>query len=130
MHKDAFSLTYINLPSDHQSAISKVDETVVRAAVPKCLDEERVGPVHDLGLSSCGLYVATKLQRFKQMIAEYSRAKPMLSAIVLGRMPCVPAVISWRSKVSFIAQFTRKPAPQGHHCRFRELRFQLLNFLL
>ena len=90
MHKDAFSLMYISLPSDHSSAISKVDETEVRTAVRKCQDEERVGPVHDLGLSSCGLYVATKLQRFKQTIAEYSRAKPMLSAIVLGRMPCVP----------------------------------------
>ena len=68
-------MSYINLPSDQQDAISDVDETVLRAAVHKCLDEERVGPLHDLGLSSCGPYVAAKLQRFEQTIVEYSNAK-------------------------------------------------------
>jgi len=68
-------MTYINLPGDQQSAINEVDEILLRAAVHKCLDEERVGSVHGLGLSSCGPYVATKLQRFEQTIAEYSHAK-------------------------------------------------------
>lgn len=68
-------MTYINLPSDQQSAISEVDETPLRAAVRKCLEKECVGPVHRLGLNSCGPYVATKLQRFEQTIAEYSQAK-------------------------------------------------------
>ncbi|QHC96316.1 hypothetical protein PspR84_17290 [Pseudomonas sp. R84] len=68
-------MSYINLPSVQQDAISDVDETVLRAAVQKCLDEKRVGPLHGLGLSSCGPYVATKLQRFEQTIAEYSNAK-------------------------------------------------------
>ena len=68
-------MTYINLPSDQQAAISDVDETVLRAAVRKCLDEERVGPIHGLGLSDCGPYVATKFHGFQQAIAEYSKAK-------------------------------------------------------
>ncbi|ELO1027111.1 TPA: hypothetical protein NIK02_002299 [Pseudomonas aeruginosa] len=68
-------MTYINLPSDQQTSISEVDETVLRAAVRKCLDEARLGPIHSLGLSSCGPYVATKLNAFQQAIAEYSKAK-------------------------------------------------------
>ncbi len=68
-------MSYINLPSDQQAAISDVDETVLRAAVHKCLDEERVGPIHGLDLSNCGPYVATKLHGFQQAIAEYSKAK-------------------------------------------------------
>lgn len=54
-------MTYINLPNELQAAISDVDETVLRAAVLKCLDEERIGPIHGLGLSDCGPYVAIKL---------------------------------------------------------------------
>lgn len=68
-------MSYINLPGDQQAAISDVDEAVLRAAVQKCLDEERVGPIHGLGLSNCGPYVATKLHGFQQAIAEYSKAK-------------------------------------------------------
>lgn len=68
-------MTYINLPSDQQAAISDVDETVLRTAVRNCLDEERVGPIRGLGLSDCGPYVATKLHEFQQAIAEYSKAK-------------------------------------------------------
>ncbi|WP_417661233.1 hypothetical protein [Pseudomonas sp.] len=68
-------MSYINLPSDQQTAISDVDEAVLWAAVHKCLDEERVGPIHGLGLSNCGPYVATKLHGFQQAIAEYSKAK-------------------------------------------------------
>lgn len=68
-------MTYINLPSDQQAAIGDVDETALRAAVRKCLDEERIGPVQGLGLSSCGRYVAAKLHTFQQAIAEYSKAK-------------------------------------------------------
>ncbi len=68
-------MTYINLPSDQQAALSDVDEAVLRAAVRKCLDEERIGPIHSLGLSSCGPYVAAKLHGFQQAIAEYSKAK-------------------------------------------------------
>ncbi|QTT87535.1 hypothetical protein [Pseudomonas chlororaphis] len=68
-------MSYINLPSDQQAAISDVDETVLRAAVHKCLDEECVGPIHGLGLSNCGPYVATKLHGFQQAIAEYSKTK-------------------------------------------------------
>lgn len=68
-------MTYINLPSYQQAAISDVDETVLRAAVRKCLDEERTGPIHGLGLSDCGPYVGAKLHTFQQAIAEYSKAK-------------------------------------------------------
>lgn len=68
-------MSYINLPSDQQAAISDVDETVLRAAVRKCLDEERIGPIHGLGLSNCGPYVGNKLHEFQQAIAEYSKAK-------------------------------------------------------
>lgn len=68
-------MSYIILPSDQQAAISDVDEAVLLAAVRQCLDEGRVGPIHGLGLSDCGPYVATKLHRFQQAIAEYSRAK-------------------------------------------------------
>ncbi|TDV37509.1 hypothetical protein EDF87_12545 [Pseudomonas helmanticensis] len=68
-------MSYINLPSDQQAAIDDVDETVLRKAVRKCLDEERVGPIHGLGLSNCGPYVATKLHGFQQAIAEYIKAK-------------------------------------------------------
>lgn len=68
-------MSYINLPSDQQAAISDIDETVLRATVRKCLDEERVGPIHGLGLSNCGPYVATKLHGFQQAIAEYIKAK-------------------------------------------------------
>ena len=68
-------MSYINLPSDQQAAISDVDEAVLRAAVQKCLDEERVGPIHGLGLSNCGPYVANKLHGFQQAIAEYIKAK-------------------------------------------------------
>ena len=88
-------MTYINLPSDQQTSISEVDETVLRAAVRKCLDEARLGPIHSLGLSSCGPYVATKLNAFQQAIAEYSKAKAPTSANVLCRMRCAPAVISF-----------------------------------
>lgn len=68
-------MTYINLPSNQQAAISDVDETALRAAVRKCLDEERIGPIYGLGLSDCGPYVATRLHGFQQAIAEYSKAK-------------------------------------------------------
>jgi len=68
-------MSYINLPSDQQAAISDVDEAVLRAAVQKCLDEERVGPIHGLGLSNCGPYVANKLHGFQRAIAEYIKAK-------------------------------------------------------
>ncbi|MDR6680206.1 hypothetical protein [Pseudomonas oryzihabitans] len=68
-------MSYINLPSDQHAAISNVDDAVLRAAVLKSLDEEDIGPIHDLGLSNCGSYVATKLRGFQQAIAEYSRAK-------------------------------------------------------
>lgn len=68
-------MSYIILPSDQQAAISDVDEAVLLTAVRQCLDEGRVGPIHGLGLSDCGPYVATKLHRFQQAIAEYSRAK-------------------------------------------------------
>ena len=68
-------MSYINLPSDQQAAISEVDEAVLRASVQKCLDEERVGPIHCLGLSNCGPYVANKLHGFQQAIAEYIKAK-------------------------------------------------------
>ncbi|PHX39784.1 hypothetical protein AO263_19575 [Pseudomonas sp. NZIPFR-PS5] len=68
-------MSYINLPSDQQAAISDVDETVLRAAVRKCIDEEHVGPLHGLDLISCGPYVATKLRGFQQAIAEYIKAK-------------------------------------------------------
>lgn len=68
-------MTYINLPSNQQAAISDVDETVLWAAVRKCLDEERTGPIHGLGLNDCGPYVGAKLHAFQQAIAEYSKAK-------------------------------------------------------
>ncbi|KPZ22336.1 hypothetical protein [Pseudomonas coronafaciens] len=68
-------MTYINLPSNQRAAISDVDETALRAAVRVCLDEERIGPIHGFGLSGCGPYVSTKLHRFQQAIAEYSKAK-------------------------------------------------------
>lgn len=68
-------MTYIHLPGDQQSAINEVDEILLRAAVHNCLYEERVGSMHGLCLSSCGPYVATKLQRFEQTIAEYRHAK-------------------------------------------------------
>lgn len=68
-------MTYINLPSDQQAAISDIDETALRATVRKCLDEERIGPIHGLGLNGCGPYVSTKLHAFQQAIAEYSKAK-------------------------------------------------------
>jgi len=68
-------MTYINLPSNQQAAISDVDETGLQAAVHKCLDEESIGPIQGLGLSSCGPYVAAKLHAFRQGIAEYSKAK-------------------------------------------------------
>jgi len=47
-------MTYINLPSDQQAAITNVDEAVLRSAVRKCLDEERMGPIQGLGLGDCG----------------------------------------------------------------------------
>lgn len=75
LHRDSLGMTYINLRSDQQAAISGVDETVLRAAVRKCLDEERVGPIRGLGLSDCGPYVGTELHAFQQAIAEYSKAK-------------------------------------------------------
>ncbi len=68
-------MSYINLSSDQQAAISDVDETVLRSAIRRCLDDERVGPILGLGLSNCGPYVATKLHGFQHAIAEYSKAK-------------------------------------------------------
>ncbi|MBF8803503.1 hypothetical protein [Pseudomonas asiatica] len=68
-------MTYINLPSNQQAAISDVDETALRAAVRKCLEEERIGPIHGLGLSDCGPYVGAKLHAFQLAIAEYNKAK-------------------------------------------------------
>lgn len=68
-------MTYINLPSYQQAAISDVDETVLRAAVRRCLDEECIRPIHGLGLSDCGPYVGTKLHAFQKAIAEYGQAK-------------------------------------------------------
>ncbi|MEE4106727.1 hypothetical protein [Pseudomonas viridiflava] len=68
-------MTYINLPSNQQAAISDVDETALWAAVRKCLDEERIGPIHGFGLTNCGPYVANKLHGFQQAITEYSKAK-------------------------------------------------------
>jgi len=68
-------MTYINLPSDQQAAITNVDEAVLRSAVRKCLDEERMGPIQGLGLGDCGPYIGNKLHGFQRAIAEYSKAK-------------------------------------------------------
>ncbi|NIF29472.1 hypothetical protein F3J44_24285 [Pantoea sp. Tr-811] len=68
-------MTCFNLPSDQQAAISDVDETVLRSAVRKCLDEEHIWPIHGLGLDKCGPSVGIKLQGFQQAITEYSKAK-------------------------------------------------------
>ncbi|WP_070888207.1 hypothetical protein [Pseudomonas argentinensis] len=68
-------MTYINLPIDQQAAISDVDEEALSAAVQRCLDEERVGPIQGLGLNGCGPYVGNKLNLFQQAIAEHCKAK-------------------------------------------------------
>lgn len=70
-------MSYINLPGDEGVSISAVDEKVLRAAVSQCLDEERVGPIHGLGLEQCGPYVAQALQGFQKAIGEYSNAKAL-----------------------------------------------------
>lgn len=49
--------TPASLKSGIISANSMGDETVLRAAVRKCLDEERIGPIYGLGFSDCGPYV-------------------------------------------------------------------------
>ncbi|KOX64352.1 hypothetical protein AA303_14690 [Pseudomonas psychrophila] len=50
-------MTLINLPQDQQRAIKAVDVRSLEAAVDKCLREEQVGPVYELGLRECGDYV-------------------------------------------------------------------------
>lgn len=68
-------MTYINLPNDQQRAISEVGMNSLLAAVDKCLDEEHMGPIHELGLSQCGPYVTSKLQAFQQAIVGHAKAK-------------------------------------------------------
>ena len=68
-------MSYINLPSGQKAAISDIDEAVLRAAVTRCLDEERVGPIYGLGLDQCGPHVTDRFQSFQKAIGEYSNAK-------------------------------------------------------
>lgn len=68
-------MTYINLPRDQQHSIGAVDVNILRSAVDRCLSEERVGPIYELGLSECGDYVASTLRVFERAIIAHSKAK-------------------------------------------------------
>ena len=68
-------LTLINLPQDQQRAIKAVDVRSLEAAVDKCLREEYVGPVYELGLRECGDYVASELHAFERAMAAHNKAK-------------------------------------------------------
>lgn len=68
-------MTYINLPRDQQHSIGAIDVNFLRAAVDRCLSEEWVGPIYELGLSECGEYVASALRAFERAIVSHSEAK-------------------------------------------------------
>lgn len=67
-----------------------VDEAVLRSAVRKCLDEERMGPIQGLGLGDCGAYVGNKLHGFVHRKAGRHRHPRLLAPGV----PCVAPHLS------------------------------------
>ncbi|MEE4634108.1 hypothetical protein ACW9H6_10060 [Pseudomonas sp. SDO528_S397] len=68
-------MSYINLPHDQQRAISAVDTRSLQAALDKCLREEQVAPICELGLRECGDYVASELHAFERAMAAHNKAK-------------------------------------------------------
>lgn len=54
INEDAYCMGIINLTTEEQNALSRLDVTELR----RLIDQKQVNPLNDLQLSSCGLYVA------------------------------------------------------------------------
>ncbi|HBN8672294.1 hypothetical protein [Pseudomonas aeruginosa] len=68
-------MVQINMTRDEKEAVNEIDRSQLQKLVDKCIYEERTGGIHSLGLSRCGLYVASALRNFERALGDYSKAK-------------------------------------------------------
>lgn len=68
-------MVQINMTRDEKEAVNEIDRSQLQKLIDKCIYEERTGGIHSLGLSRCGLYVASALRNFERALGDYSKAK-------------------------------------------------------
>lgn len=68
-------MVQINMTRDEKEAVSGIDRSELQRQIDQCIYEERTGGIHSLGLSRCGLYVASALRNFERALGDYSKAK-------------------------------------------------------
>lgn len=68
-------MVQINMTRDEKEAVSGIDRRELQKQIDQCIYEERTGGIHSLGLSRCGLYVASALRNFERTLGDYSKAK-------------------------------------------------------
>lgn len=65
----------VNLIDSEKLALKAIDEHDLDKLIDKAMQEEHSGALHRLPLSSCGIYVATKLHYFDTALREYRESK-------------------------------------------------------
>jgi hypothetical protein len=65
----------IYLPQHVKTAVKAIDVRELERRVEQALWEQRATALYDLGLSSCGPYVAERLRRFERELADSAKAK-------------------------------------------------------
>src|SRR5712672_2652365 len=65
----------INIPRDQQNALKAIDTNELDRLVDQAIQEERLGDLHGIPLTSCGPYISTKLHYFEQALAKHRAAK-------------------------------------------------------
>lgn len=68
-------MTYINVPHDQQRGISVVDMRALESAIDRCVTDERVSPLYELGLRECGEHVGSMLGAFERAMTAHNKAK-------------------------------------------------------
>jgi hypothetical protein len=65
----------VNLSETEKSAIASIDERELGALIDQAIRDEQLGDLPKLPLSNCGLYVSSKLHRFREALSRYGQAK-------------------------------------------------------
>jgi hypothetical protein len=65
----------LNLDAREKQAIRAIDDEELAKLVAKAIEQQQMGDLHRLPLSSCGPYVSNELRYFQKYLAAYSAAK-------------------------------------------------------
>lgn len=68
-------MSEINIPREERIALKEVDMNALAQVTERCLYEKNAGPLHALGLWSCGPFTASKLRDYENALSAYSGAK-------------------------------------------------------